>query len=450
MTVRILWIELRRSAFWATLAAIALGLFGFTPAIGEGTAGLVAAQREGLAFLVPLALAIGAIRARRDRRSRLPELLATTARPRWQRLLLTAAALAVGAITGYTVMFAGVVGYAAAIGAYVPVGSLSGAAATAACLAAAFWLGLAAGRALPYAFVPPLLVVFGFVAMTLLVLFGDLEGYGDRPPPGTVLLNPTQLEGFEAFETLSGRAQLAQAAWMVALAAACLLLFVATRYARLAAVLPVALGLAVALPLLPDNATDAILLDRDALALECTAEEPRVCVRRVHAGLLGELRDPGGEALALLAAKLPQAPTTVVEVASEDLPDLPYLPPDPDILYADVRADGGQLAGTDRDVSWNLLNGAGTPLCDNVATGAQANRHAAARLIAAAWLLGEQPQAAAGEWSWVSELPETASAYQTFAALPADEQRVRVAALREAELACAGRDVLDILVGDVR
>jgi len=35
----------------------------------------------------------------------------------------------------------------------------------------------------------------------------------------------------------------------------------------------------------------------------------------------------------------------------------------------------------------------------------------------------------------------------TLRSLPADEQRARVAALRQAELACDRRDLIDILVG---
>lgn len=77
-------------------------------------------QRANLGLLVPLGLGLGAWQARRDRRSRTLELLATTARPRWQRLLHTAAALGIGAVTGYAVTVAGLTAYAAVIGAYVP------------------------------------------------------------------------------------------------------------------------------------------------------------------------------------------------------------------------------------------------------------------------------------------------------------------------------------------
>jgi hypothetical protein len=89
--------------------------------------------------------------------------------------------------------------------------------------------------------------------------------------------------------------------------------------------------------------------------------------------------------------------------------------------------------------------GAGTQECANYQqpTAELLNRHMAVRLIAAAWLIEEQPDAVGAEdWRWVSELPVTRPAYEALLALPGDEQRARVAALREAELVCGDRDRL--------
>jgi hypothetical protein len=447
MIRRILWTELRHSAILATLVSAGAVMVSIGT-VDNGLNGVAADQREGLMFLGPLALAIGAWRARRDRQSRTLELLATTARPRWQRLLMTATALAIGPVTGYLVAYTALTGYAMAIGAYVPAASAAAGAVAAGYLAALFWLGLAIGRALPYVFVPPLVVVAGFVVGAFLSLSADLEGYTGRPPPGTVLLNPIQREGFETFEMLTVAAQLAQLTWAVAIGGAALLLFTASRYLRLLAVVPVALGLAVTTTLLPSDVYDAVVPDRRALGLECTTDQPRICVRRAHAGLLDEVRGPGREALAILARNLPQAPTTVVELARTNSPPLPAPEADPDILYVDVHVDDGGLAGGDRYLMWQLLNGAGTLPCADAITTEQPERREGARLIAAAWLLGEELEAAGSAWMWATESPEIMSADQAFAALPPDEQRARVAALREAELACDGRDRLDILVGD--
>ncbi len=183
-------------------------------------------------------------------------------------------------------------------------------------------------------------VLAGFVAMVSLFLVTDTEGYVGRTPPGTLLLDLSSTTGFDAFETLIARAQLAQVSWVVALATACLILCVTTGYARLAAVMPVALGFAIALSLLPRSMYDAVTLDRGALALVCAPEEPRVCARRMHPLVVDDLREPGHQALALLSAKLPQAPTTVVEsYYGNDAPG-PQMEPRADTVYAEVVPDG--------------------------------------------------------------------------------------------------------------
>jgi hypothetical protein len=334
------------------------------------------------------------------------------------------------------------------VGSYVPVIVLLSAAVMALCLAAAVWLGLAVGRAAPWVPVPPLLVVAGLVAMFWVGFLTDTEGYIGRTPPGTLLLNPMSTTGFDAFETLTGRALLAQTSWVVALAAACLLLFMAPRGFRLAAILPLALGLATALTLLPSSLHDAITLDRGALALVCTPDEPRVCARRLHPRLLDDLREPGRRALAILSAKLPQAPTTVAEVYyGNDSPVV--LEPRADILYADVYPEvSGRVEETERDILWTLLMGAGTLSCPNIPP-SDFPRYNAARLVAAAWLLEEEPRPPADPND--PSLPDatvTRAAYEALLALPPDEQRARVAELREAELACDGRDRMDILVAN--
>jgi len=450
MTWRILRIELRRSAaFWAALLSLPfIALAAGVP--GQGMTVVLADARAELVLLVPLAMGIGAWQARRDRRSGTSELLVTTARLQWQRRMTTAAALGIGAVTGSLVVFAGLATYAAAVGSYLPVIVLVSAVMMALFLAAAVWLGLAVGRAAPWVPIPPLVVVAGLVAMVGVALFTDTEGYIGRTPPGTLLLNPIGDIGSDAFETLTARALLAQWSWVVAIVAACLILCVATRGFRLYALLPLALGLATALTLLPSSLYDAITLDRGAVALVCTPDEPRVCARRLHPRILDDLREPGRQALAILSAKLPQAPTAVVEAYyGNDSPVV--MQSRADTLYAEVYPEvSGRVQGTERDTLWTLLMGAGTLTCPNPPGGGLAvARYNAARIVAAAWLLEQEPPAPSDPND--PALPDATTiraAYETLLAFPADEQRARVAALRESELACDERDRLNILVDD--
>ncbi|MGH9212506.1 MAG: hypothetical protein ACRD2C_17800 [Acidimicrobiales bacterium] len=453
MTGRILRIELRRTAaLWA--AAISLPLTALAGSVGgQGMAIVVGDARTELAFLLALALGVGASQARRDRRSRTSELLATTARPQWQRLLHTAVALGIGAVAGLLGVFGGLAVYGLVVGTYVPVTVAAAVVVMALYLAAAVWLGAACGRVVSSRLVPPLIVVFGLVAIVYVALLTDPEGRTDGRYPATFLLNPSSGEGFDAFETLTGRAQLAQVAWAVALAVACLVLCVATRYARLSAVVPVVVGLAVAGLLLPRYLHEAVTVDRGAIALECTPDEPRVCVRRVHARVLDQLREPGQEALAIMSAKLPQAPTTVVETYLANDSDLQPPEPRADTLYAQlIPGVSGRVRETESDLLWTLLMGAGTLICpDTPPAAATSGRYTTARLIAAAWLLEEEPLAPSAVddyWGWLPPTSVTGPAYEALLALPADEQRARVAALRQAELDCDDGDRLDILVGD--
>ena len=74
------------------------------------------------------------------------------------------------------------------------------------------------------------------------------------------------------------------------------------------------LGAAVAVPLLPTGGyLAAAAVDPEAVELVCDNDGPQVCVTRVHAGLLPDLVAPARQALTMMAAKLPNAPTRAVE-----------------------------------------------------------------------------------------------------------------------------------------
>jgi hypothetical protein len=291
----------------------------------------------------------------------------------------------------------------------------------------------------------------------------DTEAYGD--PPGTLLL----WGGVEAhsrmaseFAAVTARTHVAQAVWALALTAAALVVFAATRPRTAAlAVVPVAVGVAVALPLLPGRYADAVYADHRATALTCTADAPVVCVTRAHHLALPELTAAGREALAVLAARLPAGPDAlpgkVVEAnlrkdAGAWSVDAP-VPRPAGTLYVETRVDGmGRADGSRRDLLWSSLMGAGTLVCDDAPPwpSAARQRHDAARLVAAAWLLDEPPLSPAenpGVWDWLPERSVTMPAYQALRALPAAEQRARVSTLRAAELSCAPGDRLTILTG---
>jgi hypothetical protein len=202
-------------------------------------------------------------------------------------------------------------------------------------------------------------------------------------------------------------------------------------------------AVAVAATLLPSGGIDVgPTREAGSYALLCTPDRPTVCVAKVHARTLGDLRGPARQALAMLAAKVPGAPTKVVESYSwwSD----PHRPPQPpDTVFIGFRVGaGGHLDPLDRArLMWNLLDGAGTWSCNNLKPDAQ-TRDDAARQAVAGWLMGSPPK-----WDYNENLSLALKAYDTLRSLSAAEQRARVVALRRAARACDGRDLLEILVG---
>jgi hypothetical protein len=452
VTARVLRIELRRSnARWMALLLLPAAFF-FGEA-GRGLTVMALDQRQALFEVFPLAMGVAAWHARRERRSRMDELLVTTARPRWQRVLPGAAALAIGALAAYLISTAVYVVMVVVAGGYLSAAAWPIIAVGGLTLLVGVSFGLAIGRWLPFALVPPLLVVY----LAAAVFFGDTEAYTEGPnasfePPGWLLLwGDLQVVGTEFdFAAVTAGAHLGQALWAVALAGAGLIVFATARLrTRAAAIVPVALGAAVALAVLPERYADAYHLDPGAAALVCTPDMPQVCVMRAHQGALADLRGPGREALVILAAKLPDAPTRVVETTYMDPP-----PPRADTvsIALQVSGDGREARsalGTP-DIRWDLLGGAGTPWCDNAADPGTPGRrrHDIARFVAAAWLLDQEPPAPADPADpALLQRSETLPVYQALRELPAAEQRARVAELREAELACDGRDRLELLTG---
>lgn len=453
MGARILRTELRRSA--AVPAALLITVVGVLVLYTSGPAAgswmeLVTVQRDVMQMTWPLALAGGGWQGIRDGRSGVGELLATTSRSRRWRVLPAAAAMALTAAAGYLAMLAGAVGHLRGAS-YYPPAVLPVIALGALGMVAAVWLGLAAGAALPSPLTPPLLAVAGFTALAVLPpVLADNDQ--NRGYPGIVLLSP-HLQGPRNFgyevQRPSTGVELSTGLWLIGLAATGLALFAAARPAtRAAALLPVLIGAAVAVPGLPATTAAAWVPDRHALGLVCTPDKPEVCVPRVRRQQLDRLRGPARQALAVLAAKLPGAPTRAVLRG----PNAPAAERPPAGTLQIVNDSGGNQApakpslavsGPGGDPVWDMLQGGGVLACPQFE---EDSRYAAARNVAAAWLLDRDLRPVAK----VGETDEAPSALAALRALPPAEQRARVAALRDAELTCAPGDRLDLLTGRTR
>ncbi|SCL14428.1 hypothetical protein GA0070616_0437 [Micromonospora nigra] len=444
MTGRILRIEIHRSAaLWVAAGTALLGAALLYVAVG-GWGGrwmlLALWQREYLFILWPMALGLGAWHAGRDRRCRTDELISTTARPRWQRVLPAAAAMALSAAAGYVLMYATGAAQVAALASYLPGQSVVLAGVGVLWMVSGAWLGMAVGALVPSRLTPAVTAVVG--AAVAMVAITD-RGYS-HVPKVVHLLTPSPFGFWGDFVTVTGRVSVAHTVWLVGLAVTGLAGFVcATRGTRLVALLPAAVAAVTALALLPADRQRLPVPDPAAAAPVCESG-PRVCVTRVHATALADLREPARQALATLAAKLPQAPTSVRETPVPWYEAQARARPH-DTLLVELELDpwGGTKATPD-ELRWRLLDGAGTRPCTYILGKPDAaGAHHTARLAAAAWLVDAPPPS--GEYG-----DAALRAWEKLRSLPATEQRARVAALREAALACVQVNLLDVLVGDAR
>ncbi|MEU8819286.1 hypothetical protein [Actinoplanes sp. NPDC048796] len=422
-------IELRRSA--ALGSALALAVVGILLLVLDAGAGfgtgwmqLAMTQRLFLAVLWPLALAAGAWQGRREHRTRVGELLASTPRPAAQRVLPTLGAMAVGVVAGYLLM--GVAGglWIARSAEYFPARFFVVTAVGGLALVAAVWAGVAVGRLLPWRGVAPALGLAGLgllltiPAMTrprgwLALVFSPIY---EMNMPGSYADVPSRVSG-------------AQAVWLAALAGAAVVLLTSTGWrARTAALLPLAAGAVLAIVVMPHQnriVTDAV--DPVAQELVCTDGTPRVCVARVHAGRIDDVAGPAREGLKVLA-KLPGAPTGVNENTTTYRAE----------TYPEFRADTVLIsvgAGEDRaEVFDDVVSGAfdGPPACENGPAPAE-------RLAAAHWLLGTKPAIDGYEADY---LGEAVRLWQGLRQLPETEAVARVQAVRQAAVTCTAAEGL--------
>ncbi|MEU5914217.1 hypothetical protein [Micromonospora sp. NPDC047527] len=440
----ILRIELRRSAAaGAALLTLAVGVAALYLAPGrwsDGWMSLALSTKEYMLLLWPLALAAGAWQGRREHRAKVGELFDTTPRSPARRMLPVLVAM--GATLGLAYLLVVVAGAVriASTAAYFPpdvvaivlVGALS--------LVAAAWLGLGIGRLLPALVTAPALAVAG----VLLVFFTAIM----RPDWMSATLSPAYgSNSFYPFQTIDSRVTGALAIWMGALAVTGVLLLVTrSPRARVAAVLPVLLGFGAAAAIVPrDEAALIAPIDPVARELVCTDDAPKVCVTRVNANVLDTLTPLAREGLAVLA-KLPDAPTQVHEDARLFFSSgfsTEAAPPDRDIVTIDVRIDdrGGLAhpAAVVPAIVFGLGANTGTMVCP---------RNGPVERAAAYYLLDREPVSDVGVVpDMISEEPEfnaeAVTLWQGLRELPPAEALSRVAAVRDAIVAC--RDSTGVL-----
>jgi len=433
MIARILRTELRRSsALAAGGLVVVLGVAGlYSMAMTDQTdiwdtewTVLAVFQRIMLAVLWPLALGAGAWQARRDRRTRMEELLSTTPRPAWRRVLPTSAAMAICLTIGYVALLAAGAIRVAGNTDYRPAGWIPIALVGALSLIAAGWLGMGIGRLVPSTYTPPVLAVAGFLVLLVPVQVGK-----DGPISNISLLAPLFSGPSDEFTTVAGAVNAGQAVWFAGLALGGLaLLMVARRRWMAVAAVPVVAGLLIAVPLLDSAPEGGFQADLVAASEVCTADSgPVVCVTKVHEDGLSALTGPARRALTLLA-KLPDAPTSVHEVTGSR----PGPQPAAEVwFHSDNYRLGHGWESSGDELVVRVLAGAGTRPCPDQ----NGDVDYRTRAIVSAWLYGQYP--APGPKATGEEAAARDAAWQALRALPADEQLRRVTAVRQEGLACA-------------
>lgn len=443
-----LGLELRRStALVGGGLALVLGLLaqlylfgGLSSPFGQWN-GITGSLRGTLEVLCPVALAAGAWQGRREAQPGAAELISTTARPTWQRVLPVAGALAITLTVAYLVLFAFGAVQVAVNTSYQHLGWLPAMLVGGLSLIASGWLGLGIGTVAPSVFITPMLGVFGLVILRFLAY--GVDGKESLLGPG--------LDLNDDFRNVAPQVSWGQLLWFGGLAVGGLVLAIASGPRRYLAVLAIGLGLVGSQPLFPANRDQTYVIDAAAVAPVCTSDAPRICVTTAHADALGDVTGPAREALRLLAP-LADAPTSVMEdTSSSYTPEVKSQASDVLVftLYSYELDLHSHLTLSREELLNRMLEGAGTTWCGDPVqqpspqlSRAESERRArqfAARTLSAAMLLGK-PVPMFND--------QAAQAWPALHALPAAEQQRRLSALRAASLSCQS-DSLHILTDGV-
>ncbi|WP_037357033.1 hypothetical protein [Amycolatopsis orientalis] len=441
-------IELRRTiAPWVPVAmlVVSLGLLVFSRGPWNHTSAAwnatwltsVRWSRYLLVLMWPIIVGAAAIQGMRDARAGVGELFGSTPRPAGHRAATLGLALGLSAAVGYLVLVAAGVGQVVAKGGLFTTAWVMQLVLGVLSVLAGVALGLGLGRLLPYPITAPVLAVLALAGG----LFAQVSGTTGAAPNAVVLLGIGQVQPRGPFDLPSPAVELGQLSWLLGLTVAGILLLLASSArTKLLALLPVAAGLAVALPLFPASPKDNYVPDQTAAALVCDGP---VCVTRLHEDWLSTVAGPGKEALRRLA-KLPQHPVRVEESA-ESFRATKVGPRDPSRLL--VQQDDYALwEKSGPSLTMTLLNGAGTVPCHAASYGGEKNdREDAARWVMAQWLLGSYTPPSSERQPPLR--PKTDSAWAALKAVPEAEQTARIAAARQAELTCTGAPLRILLEG---
>ncbi|WP_406638533.1 hypothetical protein [Amycolatopsis sp. WGS_07] len=443
-------IELRRTiAVWVPVAMLAVSLGLLLLSRGPWAHGSAAWNatwltavrwpRYLLVLMWPIIVGASAIQGMRDARAGVSELFGSTPRPAGHRAMTLGLALGLAAVVGYLVLVAAGAGQVVAQGGLFTTAWVTQLVLGVLSVIAGVALGLGLGRLLPYPITAPALAVLALAGG----LFAQVSGTNGAMPNPVVLLGIGQVGPSGPFDLPRPAVEIGQLSWLLGLTAAGILLLLASSArTKVLALLPVAAGLAVALPLFPASSTDNYVTDQTAAALVCDGP---VCVTRLHEDWMSTVAGPGKEALRRLE-KLPQHPTRVEESA-DSFRNTGTRPRDSSRVliqqddYALQQKSGPSLTMT-------LLRGAGTLPCHPSAYGGERNdREDAARWVMAQWLVGSYTPPTS--YAQPPLQTRTDPAWAALKAAPEAEQTARIAAARQMELTCTG-DPLKVLMEGAR
>jgi hypothetical protein len=441
--ITVIGTELRRSNARILAVVIALAillLLVLKPDLTSRWLSYTDYQSSTLFLVVPLALAGGAMLGRREGRAGVSELMTSTGRPRWQKAVPAAVALAVAvAVVHFLFLAFGAVRIGASGGFLSFAGAVPVLADTT-ILVGAVWVGLAAGRAWSSPVLPPMLAVLTLVAQLSI----DFVAGGPDSRLNSLQLS-AQPPGAD-WESVNAQAVLGHLVLGLGLALAGLLMVAgATRLLRIAGLATLIAAVVLTTLVSPTGTTGRFQLDAAAQELVCANGTPQVCVSAAHQDELDEVTPPARRALTLLA-KLPDAPTRAVEWRADALSQgdstqfwgtTPKT--EPGTVLFSFRGYSG--ATSPEGVTANILYGAGTwtngckPGAD-VALGA-----------VGAWLLGTDslPLGNTGILTDGEAQQGITATVTALRQLPEREQVRRVTAVRDAANACRNDDLLAIL-----
>ncbi|GIE30446.1 hypothetical protein Ait01nite_034910 [Actinoplanes italicus] len=445
---RVLSVQVRRFGVPGAALILLVGAVALYLVRGEWAVGWMAlamTQRSYLMLLCPLALAVGAWLAHRERRANVAELFAGTPRPAHQRALLTLTAVGGAAGLAYLLVLAVTAPWIAATARYLPATVFGVVTVGVLAVVASAWIGLAVGRLVPRPVTAPALAVVGFLAVLALPLGLEKQWLASLSSPAWAM------DLLSDYQTVPGEVSAAQAILAIGVATAAAIVVAANRWrTRAAALLPIALGLALSAAVIPHD-HQRMTFDPVAQQLVCTDDAPQVCVSRVHAGLLDEVTPHARQALSLLA-KLPDPPTRAQENTNTYLDEKTIVRYGADTVAFDLDVDSdGHLKDTDTMLI-RMLDAGGAS-----AVGCPDGFDVPVERAAGAWISGREPvrdpddpeiTAGPGDPNPLSFDAEAAQLWEKLRQLPEKEALARVVAVREAALEC--RDATGLLDGSNR